>query len=261
MSRTIKQALLLGAFVPFGLAAQAQDGSFVLLTYGSTNASNGYSDRDVTSLNSRFGLSSNTALILDLTRQSREENVLSLGVGAEFSAGPGSVRFIVEHSNSDLGVAPENEYTLGYRYNAGADAGMIYDFEISRATYVSNIEATSFRGEMVKYYPEMASGSYLVTQLSAGVTDSSGNADIGYDVAGVATLVTQGGLNVGAEVGFGQIAYDLAPLTPVNNDYTAFKPFVSYRMSEKAEVILRGEFVDTDLYNLEGASLGFKLGL
>jgi hypothetical protein len=47
----------------------------------------------------------------------------------------------------------------------------------------------------------------------------------------------------------------------VNNDYTSFKPFVSYRFTEKAEVILRGEFVDTDLYDLEGASIGIKLGL
>jgi hypothetical protein len=89
-----------------------------------------------------------------------------------------------------------------------------------------------------------------VTQLGATVTDPSGSADIGYDIAAVATLVTPGGLSVGAELGFGRISYDLAPLSAVNNDYKAFKPFASYRVSEKTEVILRGEFVDTDLYDL-----------
>ena len=70
------------------------------------------------------------------------------------------------------------------------------------------------------------------------MTRPSGNADLGYDVAGVATIVTPGGLNIGAEIGFGKISYDLAPLAAMNNGYTAFKPFVSYRISDTAEVIL-----------------------
>lgn len=259
MSRIIKQALLVGALMPFGLAANAQDAGFVQLTYGSIDATNGFSDRDYIGLNSRFVMSSGTAIILDVSTQDREEKVTSVGVGAELSAGAGSFRFMIEHSNSDLGTAPDWKYALGYRYSSGAST--IYDFEVSRANYEGDVEATSLRGEVVKYFPEMANGSYLVTQLSAGVTDSGGAADMGYDVAAVATLVSKGGLNIGAEIGFGQIAYDLAPLAPVNNDYTSFKPFVSYRFSEKAEVILRGEFVDTDLYDLEGASIGLKLGL
>jgi hypothetical protein len=260
MSRTIKQALLLGAMLPFGMAAQAQDAGFVQLTYGSIGATNGYSDRDFIGLNSKFALSESTSLLFDLSKQDREEDVTSIAVGAEFTAGPGAIRFIVEGSNSDLGTAPERKYTLGYRYTGDPASGMVYDFEINRAEYAGNIDATTLRGELIKYYPEGASG-YLVTQLSASVTDSSGAADMGYDVAGVATFVTKSGLNVGAELGFGKIAYDLAPLAPVNNDYTAFKPFVSYRFAGNAEVILRGEFVDTDLYDLEGASLGIKLGL
>jgi hypothetical protein len=261
MSRTIKQALLLGAMLPFGMAAQAQDAGFVQLTYGSIGATNGYSDRDFIGLNSKFALSESTSLVFDLSKQDREEDVTSVAVGAEFTAGAGALRFIVEASNSDLGTAADKKYTLGYRYTGDPASGMIYDFEISRAEYSGNIEATTLRGEAIKYYPEGANGSYLVTQLSASVTDSSGGADMGYDVAGVATLVTAGGLSLGAELGFGKIAYDLAPLAPVNNDYTAFKPFVSYRFGGNAEVILRGEFVDTDLYDLEGASLGIKLGL
>jgi hypothetical protein len=259
MSRTIKQALLIGAMLPVGFAANAQDAGFVQLTYGSINATNGYSDRGYLGLNSRFVMSSGTAILLDLSTQDREEKVTSIGVGAEFSAGSGSLRFVVEHSNSDLGTAPDWKYALGYRYNSGAST--IYDFEVNRASYEGDIESTSLRGEVIKYFPEMANGSYIVTQLSAGVTESTGDADMGYDIAAVATLVTKGGLNIGAEIGVGQIAYDLAPLAPVNNDYTSFKPFVSYRFSEKAEVILRGEFVDTDLYDLEGASIGIKLGL
>lgn len=258
MSRTIKQALLLGALLPFGLAANAQDAGFVQLTYGSIDATNGFSDRDYIGLNSRFVLNSGTAILMDITKQDREEKVTSISLGAEFSAGSGSLRFVVDHSNSDLGIAPDWKYALGYRYNA--DASTIYDFELSRSNYEGDIEATSLRGEMVKYHPEMANGSYFVTQLSAAIIDNSGSADMGYDVAAVGTLVS-GRLNVGAELGFGQIAYDLAPLAPVNNDYTSFKPFVSYRFSDTAEVILRGEFVDTDLYDLEGASIGFKLGL
>lgn len=259
MSRTIKQAFLVGALLPLGIAANAQDAGFVQLTYGSINATNGYADRDFIGLNSRFALNSGTAILLDISRQDREEKVTSVGVGAEVSAGSGSLRFMVEHSNSDLGTAPDWKYALGYRYNTGAST--IYDFELSRANYAGSIESTSLRGEVIKYFPEMANGSYVVTQFSAGVTDSSGAADMGYDVAAVATLVSKGGLNVGAEVGFGKIAYDLAPLAPVNNSYTSFKPFVSYRLSEKAEVIVRGEFVNTELYDLEGASIGIKFGL
>ncbi len=258
MSRTIKQAVLIGAFLPFGFAANAQDAGFVQLTYGAIDATNGFSDRDFIGLNSRFALSSGTAILLDITKQDREEKVTSVGVGAEFSAGSGSLRVGVEHSNSDLGTAPEWKYAVGYRYKSGDS--MIYDFEVSRSSYVGDIEATSLRGEMVKYFPAMSNGSYFVTQLSASVTDNSGGADMGYDVAAVGTLVN-GKMSIGAELGFGQIAYDLAPLAPVNNDYTSFKPFVSYRFSEKAEVIVRGEFVNTDLYDLEGASIGIKLGL
>lgn len=261
MSRNILKSALVASVVTLGAAAHAQDGGFVQLTYGTLNASNGYSDRDYVSLNSRFAISSGTSILVDISRQDREEKVTSLGVGAEFAAGPGALRFMVESSNSDLGTAPDRKYALGYRYNAGADSGMIYDFEISRASYEGGIDATSVRGEMVKYFPAYANGSYLVTQLSAQVTDSTGGADMGYDIEGVATLVTQGGLNIGAELAFGKIAYDLAPLAPGNNDYTAFRPFVSYRFGGNAEVILRGEYVDTELYDLKGASIGIRLGL
>lgn len=260
MSRIIRQALLLGAILPFGLAAQAQEAGFVQLTYGAIDATNGFSDRDYIGLNSKFAVSNNTSLLFDLTKEDREEDVTSFAVGAEFSAGPGTVRVVIGGSDSDLGTAPDRKYALGYRYTGDPASGMVYDFEISRSEYEGNIDATTLRGEVVKYYPANANGSYLVTQLSASVTEPSGAADMGYDVAGVATLV-MGKVNIGAEIGFGQIAYDLAPLAPVNNDYTAFKPFLSYRISDNAEVILRGEFVDTDLYDLEGASLGLKLGL
>lgn len=261
MSRSIKQALVLGAVLPFGMAAQAQDAGFVQLTYGAINASNGYEDRTFTGLNSKFAFSDSVAVLFDLTRQNREENVTSYALGVEFSAGPGKARVIVEGSNSTLGTAPDRKYALGYRYDAGPASGMIYDLELSRAEYINDITSTTLRGELVKYFPPSASGSYVIAQLRAAVTEPSGAADLGYDLAGVVTLVTPGGLNVGAELGIGQITYDLAPLSAVNNDYTAFKPFVSYRFTDNAEVILRGEFVDTDLYNLEGASLGIRLGL
>jgi hypothetical protein len=261
MNKTNRHALLVAAFVPFGFAANAQDAGFVQLTFGHIDLSAGYADRDFVGLNSRFAINSNTALLFDLTRQDREEDVTSVGVGAEFSVGAGKLRAIFETSNSDLGTAPDQKYTLGYRYDAGPATGMIYDVEVSRAEFAGDISSSTLRGELVKYFPPGPGGSYLIGQLRAAVTDASGNADLGYDVAAVATVVTPSGLNIGAEIGFGKIAYDLAPLAPVNNDYTAFKPFVSYRFTDNAEVILRGEFVDADLYELKGASLGIRIGL
>lgn len=261
MSRFIKQALLVGAVLPLGLAAHAQDAGFVQLTYGSIDLSSGYADREYLGLNSRFVMSSGTALLFDVTLQDREENVTSIGVGADFAIGAGRLRAIYEASNSDLGAAADQKYTLGYRYDAGPDTGMIYDVEVSRAEYEGDVSSTTLRGEMVKYFPPGPGGSYVITQLRGALTDTSGTSDIGYDAAVVATVVTPGGLNVGAEIGLGRISYDLNALTTVNNDYTAFKPFVSYRISDKAEVILRGEFVESDLYDLTGASLGLRLGL
>jgi YaiO family outer membrane protein len=254
-------ALFLGTTLTVGWAAQAQDAGFVQLTYGSIDLSDGYSDRDYVGLNSRFALSQDLAILLDITRQQREEDVTSLGLGVEFSAGPGKLRLTAEGSDSDLGIAPDWKYALGYRYDAGPATGMIYDVEINRAKYDGGITTTTLKGEAIRYFPSNANGSYLVGQLRAGVTDSSGAADIGYDVAAVATWVTPAGLNVGAELGFGKMSYDLGTLTAVNNDYTAFKPFVSYRFSDNAELILRGEFVDTDLYDLQGASISVKFGL
>lgn len=259
MRRAIRQAILFGTVLPMASAASAQDAGFVQLTYGSIDVSDGYANRDFIGLNSRFELSSGTAFLLDVTRQDREEKVTSVAVGTEFSTGPGKLRFVVEHSDSDIGAAPDWKYAVGYRFNANDST--IYDFELSRAKYEGDVSSTSLSGEMIKYFPAMANGSFVVTQLGATVTEPSGSADIGYDVAAVATLVTPGGLSVGAELGFGRISYDLAPLSEVNNDYTAFKPFVSYRFSENAEVILRGEFVDTDLYDVEGASIGIRFGL
>ncbi|MFM7334138.1 MAG: hypothetical protein ACKO2N_05695 [Tabrizicola sp.] len=259
MSRALKQALLLGTFLPLAAVANAQDTGFVQLTFGSIDVTNGYSDRDFIGLNSRFVLSSGTAILLDVTKQDREEKVTSVGVGTEFSTGAGKLRILLEHSDSDIGAAPDWKYAVGYRFNANDST--IYDIELSRARYEGGVSSTSVSGEVVKYFPAMANGSFIVTQLGATLTEPSGSADMGYDVAAVATLVSPGGLNIGAELGFGRISYDLAPLSAVNNDYTAFKPFLSYRVSDNAEVILRGEFVDTDLYDLEGASIGFKLGL
>ncbi|MES2913930.1 MAG: hypothetical protein V4753_02320 [Pseudomonadota bacterium] len=261
MSKTNKQTLLLAAFVSFGFAANAQDAGFAQLTFGSIDLSSGYSDREYMGLNSRFVVAPSTALLFDLTVQDREENVTSVAVGADFSIGSGKLRAIFETSNSDLGTAADRKFTLGYRYDAGPATGMVYDVEISRAEFAGNITSNSLRGEVVKYFSPGPGGSYLIGQLRGAVNESSGNADLGYDIAAVATVVTPVGLNIGAEIGIGQITYDLAPLAPVNNDYTAFKPFVSYRVSDSAELILRGEFVDADLYELRGASLGIRIGL
>lgn len=261
MSRLTTRALVIGALLPFGLAAHAQESGFVQLTYGAINVTDGYEDRTFTGLNSKFALNDSVAILFDLTRQNREENVTSYALGVEFSAGAGAARVMVEASNSDLGTAPDRKYALGYRYDTGPATGIIYDIELSRAEYINDITSTTLRGEMIKYFQPGANGSYFITQLRAAVTEPSGAADTGYDLAGVVTLVTPGGVNVGAELGLGQITYDNAPLTAVNNDYTAFKPFVSYRFTDNAEVILRGEFVNTDLYDLQGASLGIRLGL
>lgn len=261
MSRALKQALLLGTFLPLAAVANAQDAGFVQLTYGAINVSDGFEDRTFTGLNSKFALNDRVAVLFDLTRQNREENVISYALGVEFSAGQGSVRAMVEASNSDLGTAPDRKYALGYRFDTGPDVGIIYDVEISRAEYIGDITSTTLRGEIIKYFPPGPNGSFIITQLRGAVTEPSGAADLGYDIAGVVTLVTPGGFNVGAELGLGQITYDLAPLSAVNNDYTSFKPFVSYRFTDNAEVILRGEFVETDLYDLQGASLGIRLGL
>jgi hypothetical protein len=84
MTRAIRQAILLGTILPMASVASARDSGFVQLTYGSINVSNGYANRDFIGLNSRFELSSGTALLLDVTRQDREEKVTSVAVGTEF---------------------------------------------------------------------------------------------------------------------------------------------------------------------------------
>lgn len=149
MTRAIRQAILLGTILPMASVASAQDSGFVQLTYGSINVSNGYANRDFIGLNSRFELSSGTALLLDVTRQDREEKVTSVAVGTEFSAGSGKLRFVIEHSDSDIGAAPDWRYAFGYRFNANDST--ILDFELSRSKYEGDVSSTSLSGEVIVF--------------------------------------------------------------------------------------------------------------
>lgn len=250
-------ALLLG----LGLGSTAAAEGEALFSFGMLNASGGPADRSFGSLALTMAAGSRTTLHFETAYQSREEDAgyVAVGLSRDFGNG-GSARFLIGTSNSALGIYPELALDASYQYDAGPQQGRLYRVGVVYDDFAPGNSSTRLRGEVVQYFAPRSDGSYFVGQLGGTLTFAEPGSETGWEVSAVGTMANPGGTSVGVELSAGTMAYDLIPAIPVANNFYAIRPFVSFALGSQSEVILRGEYVDSELYNLAGASIGFKLG-
>jgi YaiO family outer membrane protein len=231
------------------------------LTFGALDYDNGFPDRNYVNLLVQSSVSSDTTLLFDAAYQTGEEDAAFGAVGLSHSIGGGSsVSASVGGSNSDLGVYPELFVDLGYEHVTPPATGLIYRTGISYSDYANDTEALVLRGELVKYFPPLVSGSYFVGQIGGNVTDSNPGSDLGWEVGAAGTMVLPGGWSYGLAASTGTASYELSQTSPIENDFVAVRPFITRTLGSGIEVIARGEFVDTEDYDIRGVSLGLKMG-
>jgi YaiO family outer membrane protein len=238
--------------------ANAQD-TTVQLTFGHLDVDNGFPDRDYASLFLRQSVSSSIDLLFEAATQSREEDASFVSFGGAFDIGGGStVSATLGASNSDLGIYPEWMVSLGYEHVGPASTGMIYRAGLSFANYANNTESTMLTGEVVRYFPPNADGSFIVGQIGGSLVSSDPGSEIGWSANAAVTYVQPAGWSAGLAASTGTIGYEPAMAMPINNDFWALRPFVTWSFNPGAEVILSLEYVDTDAYDISGMSLGLK---
>ncbi|NHX27802.1 hypothetical protein HA397_28060, partial [Escherichia coli] len=91
-----------------------------------------------------------------------------------------------------------------------------------------------------------------------GASVDSG-ADFGWEASGSLNYIMPSGWTVGIGISGGEMAYDATLASTVDNSFVAVRPTISYLMANDTEVFLRAEYIDSDLYDLAGASVGFKI--
>ncbi|MDG4648925.1 YaiO family outer membrane beta-barrel protein [Roseibacterium sp. SDUM158017] len=240
-------------------AAAAQDSS-LQLTFGHLDVDSGLSDRDYASAFLRHGVSSGTELLFEVATQSREEDASFLSFGAAVDIGGGSsVSVSLGGSDSDLGIYPEWTVALGYEFVTPPATGLVYRAGLSYADYANGTESTTLSGEAVKFFPAFADGSFLVGQVGGSLVSSEPGSETGWSATAAVTYVQPGSWSVGLSASTGTIGYEPFNASPVENDFVALRPFVSFNASEATEIIVSAEYVDTETFDISGVALGLKL--
>lgn len=246
---------LLALLSATGAAWGQSGGTTATLTYGHYDLDTA-PDRDVASLLLSRAVSDQTRLSLEVVNTSREEDAsfASFGLRQDFGGGT-ALSFNVGVSNSDLGVFPENRLVLGYEYTTPPEQGYVFRSAVEFSDFAMDAESYALRGEAVRYFPPAANGRYLVGQIGGTVVLSEPGSEVGWELSLAGTVVTPQGWSYGLAASTGSIGYEGALSMPVDNDFVAFRPLVSYSLSDNAEIVGRGEIVDSDDYEIRGLSV------
>lgn len=259
------RALFLASTAPLFLlgvnaASAAEAKSEITIQGGFLNTDVALSDREFYSISGVTRMSGGPDLKFEIAHQRREENATYAAFGAEFDIDAGgSLGISFGGSNSDLGILPDWLAELSYERDLGAEQGILLRSRLSYAEYAGGIDETRVGGEIVKYFPAFGDGSYVIGQFGAVGTWVNSGADFGWEATASVNYVKPSGLSMGVSVSSGEMAYDTTLAAVVENSFIAIRPSISYRVSDNAEVFLRGEYIDADLYTFKGASVGVKV--
>ena len=258
---TVLLAMLVGS------AAQAQESAFVegntILTLGSYDLNQGQPDRDVFGAQGNYFRNDGLGLHFDIAGLSSDvEDTAYLGFGVSTEIGPDlRAKAMIGGSGSDFGYFPEVFVDGELEKDFGSDRGIVLRGGLSYSKYNSNTEEARLRGQAVRYGKPNAGGGYFVQQAELSVASSLDSGTTGGEASAAFTYISQQGWNAGLGIAAGRIAYDQQLGEAVENDFWAVRPNLGYRVSNRAEVFLRAEYVDTELYDLRGVTLGLNFSL
>jgi len=171
------------------------------------------------------------------------------------------LRGMIGGSDSEFGYFPKFHVDGELEKDLGTATGVILRGGLSYSKYDNDAEEGRLRGSAVRYGSPLPNGGYFVQQAALSVSTSFDSDTTGGEASVAFTYVDQSGWNAGLGLAVGRIAYDQELGAAVENDFWAIRPTFGYQISDNAELFLRGEYVDTELYDLTGVTLGLNFTL
>ncbi len=226
------------------------------LTYGNLNVDSGLQDRQYMSLTGAFNVAQGTELLFDVTRQNREEDATYFSAGLSQKNGSTTSRLTMGTSTTNTNILPEFFIEGALTFDGGPQAGILFTASASHARYRNGSDVTRLGGEVVKYHQPDQSGGYFITQANAFATSANPGGNVGWEIGGAITYVSGQSWTLGASGSVGNSVYEASTTTTVENRFWSVRPFVTYDLGETTTLVMRGEYVNSDLFKIEGASIG-----
>ncbi len=263
----MKYAITALVAAALGSSAYAQESKFesgnTVFWIGTSDLDEGQSDRDYVGAQGNFFRTDGLGLHFDLAGLSSdlEDTVygafgVSKDVGADLRA-----KLLLGGSDSEDGFFPEYKIDGELEKNFGAEDGLVLRGGLTYSKYDNDAEEARLRGQVVRYTDPLSNGGYFVQQGDLSVSTSLDSNTTGWEIGFGATYVDAAGWNAGLGISAGRIAYDQQIGAAVENDFWAVRPSIGYRISKNSELFLRAEYVDTELYDLKGATFGLNINL
>lgn len=226
------------------------------LTFGQLNLDSGLQDRQTTSLTGAVSVAPNTELLFDISRQQREEDATYFAAGLSQKFGDTTGRLTFGTSTTNTGILPEFFVEGALTVDSGPEAGTLFTVLASHSRYRNGSDVTRLGGEVVKYYDPNANGGYFITQANAFLSNANPGGNTGWEIGGAVTYVSGQSWTLGASGSLGNSAYEAATRTTVENRFWSIRPFVTYDLGDSTTIVMRGEYVDSDLFKIQGGSIG-----
>ena len=248
-------------------AAIAQEQGFTrgntIVSLGSANLDQGQPDRNNLGVQGNYFRQDGLGLHFDVAGvDSDVEDTGYVAVGASRDIGQGlRLKGMIGGSDSEFGYFPKYHVDAELEKDLGTASGIILRGGLSYSKYDNDTEEGRLRGHAVRYGSPLANGGYFVQQVGLSVSSSFDDGTTGGEASASVTYVDQSGWSAGLGIAGGRIAYDQELGAAVENDFWAIRPTFGYQVSKNTELFVRGEYVDTELYNLTGVTLGLNFTL
>ncbi len=244
-------------FLSLALPALAENHSGrANLTFGYLNVDNGLQDRRTTALTGAVSISDDTEIVYDIARQDREENATYAAAGLSRKFGVTTGRVTFGTSTTNTGILPEFFVEGVLTIDNGPEAGTLLTILASHSKFRNGSDVTRIGGETVKYYDPNENGGFVITQANAFVSGANPGGNTGWEIGGAITYVSGQSWTVGLSGSVGDSAYEASTTTTVKNRFWTVRPFLTYDLGNSSTLVMRGEYVKSDLFNIQGGSIG-----
>ena len=265
--KVMKNTVLTLLAIALGTTAYGQNSNYesgsTVVALGTADLDQGQPDRDYLSIQGNYFKTDGLGLHFDLSGLSSDLEDTAYGaVGLSQEIAPDlRAKLMLGGSNSTTGFYPKFHADGEIEKNFGSESGLILRGGLSYSKYDNDTEEARIRGNLARYAKPLTNGGYFVQQAGLSLSTSLGSGTTGWEASGAITYVDPNGWSAGLGVSAGRIAYDQQLGAAVENDFFAVRPAFGYQIGEKTEVFLRAEYVDTELYDLTGATIGLKFDL
>ena len=237
-------------------------GGDVLATGTALGVTNGFSSRFAAGLNANFNAPGFEVHV--------QGNGLWQEESAAFFAGGFSVPItpnlkstvLAGTSTANQGILPQLYLYGKLAYATPPDVGVIIAPAFTYRSYRNGVQESVPRLELIYYLPPSPSGSFVLLQAFGSVAFVSPGYHTGFEVSGAVSYNVPRKWSLGIEGFGGVMAYDnilCVTACGIQNGFIGARPKLTLFATDTIEVILRGEIVRTDFYNMYGGTLGVKV--